>query len=290
MEHWIRLMDSDTALSVAIFVFTFGVIIWLAWARFCPDRHALQRTSHFLMALAALVLFGAKYAHVVANGLDGVVCAAGRFSTHATCFTRDDSPVGFWTVAAALLFLSGALLLASVACVIPTLSPAKRRVTADGGTGYPRTRPGVERAASVKAGRWSAIKLLSAATVVLPLAWMAAVFHQAEGVRGQVAEVLASATGRQVAVEEYLRNHGVLPEDSEALGLPLSAELRGRHVRETGIFRGSIILTLDGTLVDEHLRGRVVVLVAVSHHRAIAWHCASPDIDDRYLPRECRRY
>ena len=290
MEHWIRLASSNAALYVALFAFTFGVMIWLAWARFFGHSDALKRASYLAMAFAGLVFFGARYAHVVANGLDGMACAAGRYSSHVICFTRDESPIRFWVVATALLLFHGVLLLASAACVLFLLSLVERRVTAPEGAGHPATRPDVERTASRRLSRLSAFKVLTGMIVVLPLAWLAAVFHQADGVRDQVAEALTSAAGKKIAVEDYFRNNGVLPEDNEALRLPMPANLRDRHVSATEIFRGSIILTFDDWSVDERLRGRVVTLVAVRLDHAVAWHCASPDIDDRYLPRDCRIY
>jgi hypothetical protein len=288
MEHWVRLASSNAALYVAVFVFTFGLTIWLAWARFFLHSDLLKRVSYFVMALAGLIYFGAGYTHVIAKGLDGVVCMAGRYSLHATCFNRDESPVRFWAVTTALLFFSGVLLLAAVMCVTLVFSPVEGRSTAYDLAGSQAIRPGSDKTALGKLSRLCAFKVLTGMSVVLPLAWLAAAFHQVDGVRSQVAEALTSAAGRKAAVEEYFQKKGILPADNEALGLPMATDLRDRHISATEIIQGNIFLTFDDRSVDEHLRGRVVMLVAGRLDHAVVWHCANFNVDDRYLPRDCR--
>jgi len=60
-------------------------------------------------------------------------------------------------------------------------------------------------------------------------------------------------------------------------------------VSEVKIFKGSIMLKFDES-VGAPLRGRLVMLIAVRRSSAVSWHCASPDIDDRFLPVACRKY
>lgn len=289
MEHWTHLENTGGTVYAAIFIFTTGVIIWLAWARFFPESSALKKVSHFAMAFAAFIYFAGGYAQVVAKGLDGVTCAAGRHSSRAVCFTRDESPVEFWVLVSALTATYAALVLASVACMVLVVSPAQgggvivakkgRCSTIEGGDEAPGPR---------RSGRLTVFKVLGGVAVILPLAWVANSFRQADGARKQVAEALASVDQTKAAVEEYLQDNGALPEDNGALGLPPPADFHGAHVSEIEIFEGHIILTFDDSSVDEHLRSRVVTLVAVRRGKGVTWHCASPDIGDKYLPRSCR--
>jgi hypothetical protein len=288
MEHWTHLANSKVAFCAAVLVFALGVIVWLAWARFFPESGALKKLSHFVMALAGLIFFAGGYAYVVARGLDGVACVVGRHSRHVVCFTRDESPVAFWVLISVLTGLSGVLLLVAAACMMLALSPAERRGTARGNAWRSIGRVGDERPASRGAVRWPVFQALGGAAVMLPLAWIAVSFHRADGARKQVAEALSSVAGEKAAVETYLRDNGVLPEDNGALGLPPPAHLAGLHASEIEVAKGSIILKFDGASVDEHLRGRHVMSIAVRRDKAVAWHCASPDIDDKYLPRPCR--
>lgn len=290
MEHWTHLVNTGGTVYTAIFVFTLGVIIWLVWARFFPESGVLKKVSHFVMTLAALIYFAGGYAHVVARGLDGVACAAGRYSSRVVCFARDENAVGFWGLVSVLTVLQVALLFASLVCMVLVVSPAQggviagkkgRRSTIEGGDEAPVPRG---------SGRLTAFKALGGVAVILPLAWIAHSFQQADGARKQVAEALASVDPTKTAVEEYLQDNGALPEDNGALGLPSPADLHGPHISEIQIFEGHIILTFDDSSVDEHLRGRVVTLVAVRSGKDVTWHCASPDIGDKYLPRSCRIY
>ncbi len=96
MEHWVRLAYSNTFFYAAVFVFAFGVILWIAWSRFFSESDVFKKISQSVMGFAVLMLFAGGYASVVAKGLDGVVCAAARHSFHVTCHTRDESPLWFW--------------------------------------------------------------------------------------------------------------------------------------------------------------------------------------------------
>jgi type IV pilus assembly protein PilA len=290
MEHWTYLANSNAAVYAAVFVFTLGLIIWLVWARFFPESSALRKVSHFVMTLAGLIFFAGGYVHVVARGLDGVACAAGRYSGHAVCFARDESPVGFWGLVSVLTVFDVALMLAAVACMTLVFPRAERRVIESKRVRRPAIRGDDQKSTPGGAGRLPVFQVLGGAGVVLPLAWMVASFHQADGARRQVDEALASVAADKAAVENYLRDHGALPEDNRALGLPSPADLRGPHTSRIEISDGHIMLKFDDASADEHLRDRWVMLIAVRRGSGVAWHCASPDIDDKYLPRSCRIY
>ena len=56
MEHLLRLADSNATLYAAALLFTVGVVLWLAWARFFYEREDLERVPHFVMALSVLMV------------------------------------------------------------------------------------------------------------------------------------------------------------------------------------------------------------------------------------------
>jgi hypothetical protein len=288
MEHLIRLMYSNSFFYAVVFVFALGVIFWLVWVRFFPENDILERFSKFVMGLAVLALFVGGYASVVTKGLDGVACGAGRYSFHLVCYTRDESPLWFWGLVVVLTGFIAILMLAALVFLVSMVAPGGRRRSAGVRDQFSSMRAGNERPVPGRVGRLWASEASIGVIVVSTLAWIATSLHQIDGVRGQVAEVLASAAREKAAVETYLQDHDALPEDNSAMGPRVPADMHSQYVSEARIFKGSIMLKFDEAAADEHLGGRYVMLIAVRHGRDVSWHCASPDIADRYLPVSCR--
>ncbi|MBN8921807.1 MAG: hypothetical protein BGP10_14905 [Rhodanobacter sp. 68-29] len=289
MEHWVRLAYSNTFFYAAVFVFAFGVILWIAWSRFFSESDVFKKISQSVMGFAVLMLFAGGYASVVAKGLDGVVCAAARHSFHVTCHTRDESPLWFWGHVVVLTSFTVIFMLGVLVFLVGMWGTDERRATDGAGNVGLSGRVGKKQPVAGKTSRLLAFGIWAGAIVVSTLAWIAASLHHADGVRGQVIDALMAATPEKTAVETYLQDHGALPQDNMAMGLSPSVDMRDRHVSEVKIFKGSIMLKFDES-VGAPLRGRLVMLIAVRRSSAVSWHCASPDIDDRFLPVACRKY
>lgn len=196
----------------------------------------------------------------------------------------------FWGLVVGLMSFFVVLMLFALVFLVRMVVLGEQRTTV--GTRDLRSSIGVDekrhspRGMSQKAN-WAFV--VSFGVIVMStLAWIATRLHQAEGVQKQVAEVLASVAPEKAAVEGYLQDHGVLPENNEAMGLLPPADIRKQYVSEVKIFKGSIMLKFDESTANEHLSGRSVMLIAVRSGGRVSWPCASPDIVDKYLPGSCR--
>ncbi|NMW22929.1 hypothetical protein HFP05_00465 [Rhodanobacter denitrificans] len=291
MEHLLRLVDSNATLYAAAVLFTIGVILWFAWARFFHERDGLKTVPHFVIALSLLVLFIGCYASVAIDGLDGVTCAAGRYSSRVTCYSHDESPWIFWAVVGVQTYLFALLMLAALVFLVRIVVPGAPGAAApvrhlrqandtDTGAGPPVVRN------TKQGGALRVFQFVIGGIVMATLAWIAVSLDQVNEVRRQVAEAFASVAFERGTVEAYLRDHGRLPEDNKAAALLPPAALHRRGISEVEVVKGSLLLKFDAA-VDEHLAGRQVLLIAVRHDSQVHWHCATFDVDDRYLPVHC---
>jgi len=290
VEHLLRLVDSNTTLYAAVALFTIGVILWFAWARFFHEREGLKAAPHFVIALSLLVLFVGCYASIAMDGLDGVACAAGRYSSRVTCYSHDESPWIFWAVVGWQTFFFAFLMLAAlvflVRLAIPgvfgTSAPVRHlRRASDTGVRSPVARH------TKQGGALRMFQFVIGGIVMATLAWIAVSLDQVNDVRRQVAEAFASVASERDTVEAYLQDHGRLPEDNKAAGLLPPADLHRHNVSEVEVVKGSLLLKFDAATADERLAGRQVLLIAVRHDRQVRWHCVTFDVDDKYLPVRC---
>lgn len=290
MEHLLRLVDSNATLYAAALLFTLGVILWLAWARFFQERESLKKISHFVMALSLLILFVNAYASVAINGLDGVACAAGRYSFHLICFSHDESPWIFWATVGWQTYFFVLLMLLALVFLVRFAMPDGPDATAPGSrlrrVNDTDARPTVVRNGK-RGGAFRVLQFVIGGVVVATLAWIATSLDEVSDVRGQVAEAFASVAVERGVVETYLQDHGRLPEDNKAAALLPPADLRRHSLSEVKVIKGSLLLKFDVTAADAHLAGRQVLLIAARDGRQVHWHCATFDVDDRYLPVHC---
>jgi hypothetical protein len=290
VEHLLRLVDSKATLYAAAFLFTIGVIMWLVWARFFHEREGMQKIPHFVMALSVLVLFVGGYASVARRGVDGVACAAGRYSLHVTCYSHDESPWIFWGIVGWQTYFFALFMLLTLAILVRFVMPGGPRTTAPTGhlrrVGDTDARPPVVRNVK-RGGAFRGLQFVLGGIVVATLAWVAMSLDEVDDVRRQVADALSSVAFERNTIEDYLQNHGRLPEDNKAAALLPPADLHRHNVSEVEVIRGSLLLKFDAATADKHLAGRKVLMIAIQHERRLHWHCATLDVDYRYLPVHC---
>lgn len=289
-EHLLRLTHSNATFYAAAFMFTIGVILWLAWARFFHERESLKKIPHFVMALSLLVLLIGGYASVATNGLDGVACAAGRHSLHRTCYSHDESPWIFWAIVGWQTYFFALLMLLALVFLVRFAMPGESSTTAQG-SHLRRVNDTDARSPVVRnvkrGGAFLVLQFVVGGIVMATLAWIAMSLDEVSDVRRQVAEAFASVAFERGTVETYLQEHGRLPEDNKAAALPSSVDLHRHNLSEVVVVKGSLLLKFDAATANVHLAGRQVLLIAVRDGRQVDWHCATFDVDDRYLPVHC---
>lgn len=290
MEHLLRLVDSKATLYAAAFLFTLGVILWLAWARFFHERERWKAVPHFVMGLSVWVVLVGCYAFIARRGLDGLACVAGRYSSHRTCFSHDENPWAFWVVAGGEAYFLAILMLVTLVFLVRLAMPGGPGTAAPSRylprvSGADAGRPVVRDAK--RGGAFGVLQFMAGGIVIATLAWVAMSLDEVSDVRRQVAGAFASVAPERGVVETYLQDHGRLPEDNTAAALPPPADLRRQNLSEVQVVKGSLLLKFDAATADVHLAGRQVLLIAVRDGRRVQWHCTVLDVDDRYLPGHC---
>jgi type II secretory pathway pseudopilin PulG len=115
--------------------------------------------------------------------------------------------------------------------------------------------------------------------------------YQEYVLRAQVASALSQAEPIKAQIIEAVGRNRAWPESNAQAGLGepaayASANLAGFSVEATD--EGTVLVAVFGERVPGALRGRRLALIAHGQDGAIVWTCVSPDIDDRFLPMQCR--
>lgn len=115
--------------------------------------------------------------------------------------------------------------------------------------------------------------------------------YQEYVLRAQVASALSQAEPLKAQIIEAVGRNRAWPENNAQAGLGepgayASANLAGFSVEAAD--EGTVLVAVFGERAPVALRGRRLALIAHGQDGAIVWTCTSPDIDDRYLPMQCR--
>ncbi|HET7592025.1 MAG TPA: RDD family protein [Rhodanobacteraceae bacterium] len=111
--------------------------------------------------------------------------------------------------------------------------------------------------------------------------------YQSYTVRAEVSEGLRVTERARALVAEYIGQRGALPDSNIDLGLPRPEAIRARYVSSVRVTGGRVVVTY-GNQADSLIRGGHVVISPQGNAAMLQWRCSSPDIDARYLPRQCK--
>lgn len=133
------------------------------------------------------------------------------------------------------------------------------------------------------------IELMIVVAIVAILAALALPAYQDYLIRAQVSEGLYVASGAKTAVWEYTANHGSLPVDNPAAGLPAKESITGAYVSQVEVTPSGIEVTY-GNDVNAAIMGDTLILqpTLTSNVAAISWVCTGGTIDSKYRPTACR--
>ncbi len=124
--------------------------------------------------------------------------------------------------------------------------------------------------------------------VLVPIAGIVAAVaipaYQDYSVRAKLSEAATVGTAATRAVNDYYTKHQALPDDLSATGF--SGD--GRYVQSVNFDRATrtVVVTVNFAPVE----GQRLLYVASSPGDAprIVWRCTSDDIENRFLPKQCR--
>ncbi len=106
-------------------------------------------------------------------------------------------------------------------------------------------------------------------------------------VRSKVSEGLSLASGAKTSVMEYYMTQGKWPVNNTVAGLPKAEKIQGDFVRSVSIHDNRVIVTF-GDGAGEDLTGRELSMAADDKGGSIMWTCKGNDIENKYLPPNCR--
>ncbi|MGH8126026.1 MAG: RDD family protein [Rhodanobacteraceae bacterium] len=111
--------------------------------------------------------------------------------------------------------------------------------------------------------------------------------YQGYAVRAEVSQGVELTARPRALIGEYIGLRGTLPGSNADLGLPRPEAIRARYVSSVRVANGKVVVTF-GNQASPLIRGGHVVISPLGNATMLRWRCRSPDIDVRYLPRQCR--
>lgn len=112
--------------------------------------------------------------------------------------------------------------------------------------------------------------------------------YQGYTVRAEVSQGVEVTERARALFGEYIGQRGALPRSNADLGLPRPEDIRARYVTSVRIDKGRVVVTY-GNEASDAIRGGHVVIAPIGNAAMLQWRCSSPDIDTRYLPRQCHQ-
>ena len=144
---------------------------------------------------------------------------------------------------------------------------------------------------SPKASKGVFWALLGIPFVVAILAAIAIPAYQEYVLRSQVASALSQAEPLKAQIVEAVGHNRAWPENNAQAGLREANEYASGNLAGFTVLaadEGTVLVAVFGERAPAALRSRRLALVAHGQDGAIVWTCESPDIDNRYLPMQCR--
>lgn len=137
------------------------------------------------------------------------------------------------------------------------------------------------------------IELMITVAIVGILSAIALPAYQDYMIRAQITEGLSLANGTKTYIVDYFTNRGGFPADNAAVGFPgASGSFVIQSVEISGDSNSATVTsTFAGDKVNEKLRDKSIILEVEksSISENLIWTCKSEDIEDKYLPANCRQ-
>jgi len=133
------------------------------------------------------------------------------------------------------------------------------------------------------------IELMIVIAIIAILGALALPAYQDYVIRAQVSEGLVLASAAKSAIWDYASNHGSLPADNLAAGLPQPTSISGKYVGRVTINTGAVQVTFSGPNANAAIANGVLLLNPTYSDGSLLWDCQIVSgISPRYVPTVCR--
>ena len=137
------------------------------------------------------------------------------------------------------------------------------------------------------------IELMIVIAIIGILAAIAIPAYQDYTIRSKVSEGLNMAGAAKLAVAETYDSEGEFKTSNASYGLPAAGNISGTYVSSidaaaasaaNGVININYVEIGGGKITS----GDTILLTPTTNEGSMSWVCSSTEVDDRYLPSNCR--
>jgi len=128
------------------------------------------------------------------------------------------------------------------------------------------------------------IELMIVVAIIGILAAIAIPAYQDYTKRTHVSEGLSLAGSAKTSIAEFYSSQGTWPNNNASAGLAPAASIIGNAVTSVTVDNRTITVVYNARVSN----GSTVVMRATDRNGSISWVCNLGDIQDKYLPANCR--
>ena len=135
------------------------------------------------------------------------------------------------------------------------------------------------------------IELMIVVAIIGILAAVAIPAYKDYTVRARISEVIGLAAKDKTTVSEFWNSMGRMPNSVTEAGINTAAG-QSQYLTSIGGTTANpaytLTYTVDATALGATLTGNDIIFVGSGSDDGVRWSCTSSDLDDKYLPANCR--